>query len=238
MRKQLSLFAMLFIVAAVGRAQSDADAAKVIQAYRTAKGGSGVMFMTITTITGKMNKQDTMQGWFTNGGDGRVVMGMPGGGNMVLIGRVSTPTYSVTLDEGKKNFVLNDIDTALINGTLSYSVEKLGNETVAGYPCTHVRVTSKMGRSTFSSTSTSELWLSTAVPGYSVLKNGMLAKGSQLGMMKALHQAGVDGFFVKMTSGRGKDYSMTMQLVQVKEGSFPASMFEIPAGYTLDKSEQ
>ena len=70
-----------------------------------------------------------------------------------------------------------------------------------------------------------------AVQGYSIMKNGMLDKGSHLGMLKALHQAGVDGFFVKMTAGNGKDHKMTMQLESIKEGSFPASMFMIPAAY-------
>ncbi|MGI8951362.1 MAG: DUF4412 domain-containing protein [Chitinophagaceae bacterium] len=55
-------------------------------------------------------------------------------------------------------------------------------------------------------------------------------------MAKALNDAGCGGFFVKMTSGDSKDYSMTMQLTKAEKESFPALMFKIPSGYTESKS--
>lgn len=218
-------------ILAGGGGVSAADSAKAIAAYRTATGGPGVMYMMVTTMTGKMNRKDTSRAWFTNSGEGRSEMTILGSGKLVLIGRLSGPTYSITLDDAEKTYSLNVIDTSLINSVATYSVEKLGTETVMGYPCTHVRIKSTAGKGKFSSSTVSELWLSTAVPGYSILKNGMLDKGAQIGMLRALHQAGVDGFFVKMTAGDGKDYSMVMQLVSMKEGSFPAAMFVIPGGY-------
>jgi hypothetical protein len=59
----------------------------------------------------------------------------------------------------------------------------------------------------------------------------MLEVGKTFGMMKALHEAGADGIFLKMTAG-GKDFTMIMQLLTIKEGSFPSSLFLIPPGYT------
>ena len=50
-------------------------------------------------------------------------------------------------------------------------------------------------------------------------------------MLRALDQAGCGGSFVKMTT-TDKDYSMDMSLIKAENKTFPASMFEIPAGYT------
>jgi hypothetical protein len=209
---------------------SKEDSVKAIQAYRSARGGSGVFLQMEMTMTGKMNRKDTSGIWVTDDGEGRAEMTILGSKKIITIGRLSMPTYSLSLNPESSTFALNIVDTSLLNME-DYKVEKLGAETVGGYPCTHVRVTSKIGKGIFSSKTTEELWVSTAMPGYSVLKSSVVAAGQQYGMMKAMHQAGVDGFFVKM-SAAGKDYSMTMQLVQVKQTSFPASMFAIPSGYT------
>lgn len=213
-----------------GGGVSAADSAKAIQSYRTANGGSGVFYQLVTVMTGQMNRRDTSSVWMTSGGEGRKDMTMFGSGRIVTIGRIAEPTYSITLDDGQKTFSLNVIDTSLINNSQGYKIEKLGSETAAGYPCTHVRITSSIGKGAFKSSSVSEVWLSTAVPSYTMLKNGLLAASQQIGMMKALHDAGVDGFFIKMTAS-GKDYSVTMEINQIKEGRFPASLFEIPVGY-------
>jgi hypothetical protein len=50
-------------------------------------------------------------------------------------------------------------------------------------------------------------------------------------MMKALEQAGCNGFFVKM-SMHTTAYSLDMVLIKATRKTFPASDFEIPAGFT------
>jgi beta-lactamase class D len=87
------------------------------------------------------------------------------------------------------------------------------------------------GSGLFKSKSEEDLWTSTAVPGYALYKRLAAVSGIRPQMMQALEQAGADGFFVKMTAA-GKDYSMTMSLMHAEEKSNPASLFEIPAGYT------
>jgi hypothetical protein len=52
--------------------------------------------------------------------------------------------------------------------------------------------------------------------------------------MQALHQAGCDGYFVKIYM-KGKDVTMDMVLIKAQQKNFPASMFVIPAGYTESK---
>ena len=52
--------------------------------------------------------------------------------------------------------------------------------------------------------------------------------------LKALRDDGADGFFVKMvTREKGKpEPTSTMELTKVEKKSVPASLFEIPPGYT------
>src|SRR5262249_46006867 len=54
-----------------------------------------------------------------------------------------------------------------------------------------------------------------------------------LGMMKALKEAGVEGFLAKMISRDPKTGApaTTMELVKAEKRPVAASMFEIPAGY-------
>ena len=65
---------------------------------------------------------------------------------------------------------------------------------------------------------------------------GLMRRGGQSdeGMMKALKDAGVDGFVVKMiTREKGNPTPVaTMELTKVERRSLPGSLFEIPAGYT------
>jgi hypothetical protein len=84
----------------------------------------------------------------------------------------------------------------------------------------------------FKSTSTMDIWTSTAVPGYNIYSKLLSLSSSQPGLPGALNKAGAGGFLVKMTAGDGKEYSMTMELFHAEEKSIPASYFEIPSGYT------
>jgi hypothetical protein len=54
--------------------------------------------------------------------------------------------------------------------------------------------------------------------------------------MKALVDAGLEGFPIRWTTkGQGRG-DMTMELVSAKRQSVPASTFEVPAGYTKSES--
>ncbi len=83
----------------------------------------------------------------------------------------------------------------------------------------------------FRTKTTEDLWVSTAVPGYALYKKVTSVNAIKPQMMQALDQAGASGFIVKMQT-TGKDYSMTMSLLNAQEKTFPAALFEIPAGYT------
>jgi len=196
-----------------------------------------------TTITNTSAKHpgthnDTTTTIFTSGGEARsemnlaALMGVKGGTTLLTLQHVNQPHYSLTLDASNKTYSLNVIDTSLINsGALNYKVTKIGNETVQGYNCTHAKLVSTAGSGAFKSSTTMDVWTSTDVPGYALLKKAMTMQNVTPKMMQALNQAGCGGFFVKMTS-QSKDYSMNMTLIKTQEKNFPASMFTIPAGYT------
>jgi Domain of unknown function (DUF4412) len=222
-----------------GDGVSAADSAKAIKSFMTASGGSGVKYEMLTTTTSKRgNTRDTNSTWLTNSGEGRSEMRIPMPGvatpKFVNIGRITEPTYSVMLDADVKTYSLNIIDTALLNsGIEKYQVTRIGSETVDGYSCIHSRIVSTMGSGMFKSSSTMDLWTSTSVPGYSIYSKLVTFQSSTGGMLGALNKAGAGGFLVKLTAG-DKDYTMTMELIKAQQGSWPASLFEIPAGYSND----
>ena len=114
----------------------------------------------------------------------------------------------------------------------TWTVKKLGKETVNGYSCEHVLLAHGDDAK-----SEMELWTSKDISGLSYESmRGLMRRGSQSdeGMMKALRDAGADGFVVKMvTRQKGNPTPVaTMELTKVQRKSVPASMFEIPAGYT------
>src|SRR5712691_11603219 len=106
---------------------------------------------------------------------------------------------------------------------------KLGRETVAGYACEHLLLTANDGGET-------EVWTSKELVDLAAFRESMRRNRQSaevLGMMKALKEAGVEGFLAKMISRDPKTGApaMTMELVKAEKRPVAASMFEIPAGY-------
>jgi hypothetical protein len=113
----------------------------------------------------------------------------------------------------------------------SWTVKKLGRETVNGYACEHVLV--MHGDDVKSEM---EWWTSKDISGLSYESmRGLMRRGGQNdeGIMKALRDAGAEGFVVKaVTREKGSPTPvMTMELTKIEKKSVPASLFEIPAGY-------
>ena len=227
-----------------GGGVSAADSVAAIRTYTTAKGGSGIYFeYTIQSQTKERgNVTSTSKMYLTNNGEGRsemnlaAMMGAKNGSALVVIGRMQQPHFSIILDNDAKKYSLNVIDSGLINGLhQKYQVTKLENETVNGYNCTHAKLVTTTGKGIFKSTGTEDIWTSTDVPGYDLIKKASLQQNITPGMMKALNDAGCGGFLVKMANS-SKGYSMTMQLTKADKQTFPSSMFKIPSGYSESKS--
>lgn len=215
---------------------SPADSAAAIKSFMTGTGGSGIQYRYHVTYDFKRNQKDstisdTMSMAFTESRNAHVEFGMLGM-KMVTIGHGNTPRYSIFLYPDSKTYNLNIVDTAAINaaGGQTYKVTKIGNETVAGYNCIHSKLTiiTGIGRT---SEVTEDMWTSTAVPGYAQLEKAMTVQNVTPKMLQAMDQAGCGGFFVKMQV-LSTSMSMVMLLIDAEHKTLPASLFEIPAGYT------
>jgi Domain of unknown function (DUF4412) len=210
-----------------------ADSAAVKE-FMTASGGSGMLYQYQTRydlrIKGKDSVfVDTMSTAISDNRYTHVDMGMLGM-KMTMIGRAGEPRYSVMLYPEAKSYKLNVIDTARLNSGngQTYQVTRVGVETVAGYSCIHSKLA--IIGSNKKLVVTEDIWTSNAVPGYAELKQDMANAHVTIKMMQELQKAGCDGFMVKV-SGATEQMSFVMQLVTAAHKSFPASMFEIPAGY-------
>ncbi len=222
-----------------GGGVSPADSAAAIKSYANAKGGAGFYYETMTTTTTKKNgsAKDTARIFMTSNGEGRKEMriNIPGtmSAKFINIGHTSNAKYSILLYPETKTYALNITDTSLINATNeTYQVTRVGTETVQGYSCSHVILKSTMGRGMFKSTSSMDLWTSTEVPGYSLIKKMMTSQNIKPRMLQALEKNNAGGYIVKMASS-AKDFSMEMLLIKAEPKTFPASLFTIPAGYKL-----
>jgi hypothetical protein len=158
---------------------------------------------------------------------------------MTTLMKTATPNLMYMINDQQKSYA--EIDLAKMKEQVAkyrgktnetWSVKKLGKETVNGYSCEHVLLTRSEDAKT-----EQELWTSRDVAGLSYESmRGLFRRGNQgdEGMMKALRDAGVDGFVVKMiTREKGSPTPVaTMELTKVEKKSLPASLFEVPAGYT------
>jgi hypothetical protein len=207
----------------------------------TSTGGSGLLFQYHLTYTfkGKNNKDstssDTLSTAVTDGHNIRADLDLLGT-RMQVLGHAGMPRYSVRVFPDSKTFVFNIIDTTAINsgGGMVYQVAKVGNERVLGYDCIHSRMTTYPA-GVKSGGTTEDIWTSVDVPGYAELKKLALNQNVTPKMMEALEQAGCGGSFVKMEI-QSKIISMDMELIAAQRMNFPASMFQIPPGYTQKNS--
>jgi hypothetical protein len=206
----------------------------------TASGGGGIVYRYQTTTTAKKGatNRDTSSTFITgNSARSEKKLNMPGvmTSEMTIIGHADQPRYSVMLNTAAKTYSLSVIDTSLINAGMQHcQVTKIGTETIQGYSCVHVKMTTTTGSGLFKSSSTMDLWTSSNVPGYSFYKRAVSMQNVKPQMLQALDNAGAGGIIVRMDAS-GKDYSMNMVLIGAEEKDLPASLFEIPSGYADSK---
>jgi len=156
---------------------------------------------------------------------------MPTAMHMVTITKKSNPNIIINLNETAKTFSEMDVSKNTYKDTSTYTVKKVGDETMNGYKCVHVIVTSNKGEN-------EDLWSSKDVVDYEKYheanKNNPRS-GSSENKLKALKAAGADGFPVKMITHR-RDGAVTIELVKAEKKDVAASMFEVPADYKKQES--
>jgi hypothetical protein len=216
------------------------DSVTAINGYKTSNGGAGIHYTYSMTTSGKKyaTNKDTSQIYFTNSGEGRAEMRIPMPGvrmhQMISIGHFNQPKYTVFLYPDSKTYSLNIINPSGLKSGESYQITKIGTETVQGYSCTHSKVVSTFGSGFTKTTTTTDIWTSTEVVGYSLYKKMASLQTAHSGMMIAMENAGCSGLFVKLVL-TGKDLTVEEILLKAEESQLSADMFRIPSGYSESK---
>ena len=217
---------------------SSADSAAAINAFRNGTGGSGILYQYLVTNTVKIQGRDssfkdTMSMAIADNFNMRSDFG-GGGIKTQTINYATMPRYSIILMPQTNTYMLRIKDTAnpVTSDKISYTVTKVGNETVQGYNCIHAKLTIIMGKN---SQITEDVWTSKDVPGYLNLKKMSAMQNVTPKMLQAIDQAGCDGFFVKIMM-QNIGFSMNMLLIKAARTNFSASTFQIPIGYKRTQS--
>jgi Domain of unknown function (DUF4412) len=153
----------------------------------------------------------------------------------ITIVKVVEPGRTYILDEARKTYFVVESkgeESEPDAGDDAYVVKRIGRDTVAGYACERVDVTSKHG-------SESELCIAADFFGndawYRLFQ--LRERGKPTGLHKALLDAGVKGLPIRwQRKSKSDEDAFTMELVSAKKQRVPASTFEIPAGYTKRES--
>ena len=158
--------------------------------------------------------------------------------HMVSLMKFSVPDVMYLVNDKAKTYSEMDLKKAresavkMTGEKEPYSAKLLGSERVLGYSTKHVLLSRPGDRSEM------EVWTTKDIMGlnYESMRGLMRRRpgDDDTSMIKALRDTGADGFFVKMvTREKGKAESlMTMELTKAEKRSVPASMFDIPPGYT------
>jgi hypothetical protein len=141
------------------------------------------------------------------------VMLMPKGKNTMYTYNMTSKTYTEAPIASKK---VDEEDVKFV---------VVGKEKVAGFNCTHIKMTMK-------NKMVSDMWTTKEIAGYEVMET--LSKTSDNivsnKIYNQLKSQGADGMMVKteMTIGKNK---MVNQLVKAEKRANPASLYVLPVGY-------
>ncbi len=157
-----------------------------------------------------------------------IIPQMPGGGIITkYISQKNNPDIIYAINDKSKTYKEIKKQTTEAEDTKTYTVKKLGEETVNGYKCAHAMVTE--------GAQTSEVWNTKDIKEYEKYTEALITNKniSTTKRNKALKDAGCEGFFVKMIKkGSEREGDMTMELVKIDKKTFTKTDFDIPVGYT------
>jgi hypothetical protein len=150
---------------------------------------------------------------------------------MVTLGKLSDPDKVYMLNERMKTYAVLDAkktrEMAASLGTREhkYSVKKLGKDMVAGLSCDKVLIQQEGEKTQI------EACISREFMTGDWLKSMERGKRGGHDFMKALRDAGLEGYPIRMVTKQPDGAGMTMELTKVERRPVPASMFEVPPGY-------
>jgi len=179
---------------------------------------SGTGTITLKGLNSRMEHQMTMPGM---GGGGKTVVIYRGDEKTTYILNTAAKTYSKHVQDKLEN----ESDSS------TWTVKKLGKDTVAGRSTEHVQVQKTSGGEVL------EVWIDKNLISAGDLEKALNAGGgAQSGWWPALKKEGVAGVPLKVVSHNAKgEPGVTWEATSVKAQSVPDSAFAVPAGYTESK---
>ncbi len=155
---------------------------------------------------------------------------------MTMLARKSEPAKVYMLNDEKKTYSVVDAGKAVEDrGTTPrdpFTVKKLGTDRVAGYACQNALLTSakdiEIEVCVAKELAASSDWLASL--------NRRNPEGAS--WLRALKEQGVEGFPIRwVIRKKGSTQPLTtMEMTRIEKKSLPASLFDVPAGYTETKS--
>ena len=153
---------------------------------------------------------------------------------MAVVQRFAEPHKVYMINDAMKTYTVVDTEKMRAQAAgrqqETYTVKKLGTDSVAGYSCQNALVTASTGTK-FEVCAAKDIGISGSGSWLSGMGRRQQADSSS--MLKAMKDAGVEGapirtvMFEKGTSTP----LMTMELVKATKTSVPDSVVEVPAGY-------
>ncbi len=235
------------------KANSDKDSSSNISSAAPSGSGSDMYYEYNSTTVGKdMSIKTVIKMYVSSSGSMRVEMNVENSAmkgknsrSMIIIGHSDKPNESISIDDAAKTYTINHFTENDFNTgeKITSTATKIGEEKILGFNSVHARIISKKSiGSLYSDVDTVDLWRSNNVPMQASVKE-LFDKFNSKGMAmysadvaNQLKQMGCEGFMTKMEM-HSKRSSTTEILVKAESRDLPASMFQIPAGYTEVKSE-
>jgi hypothetical protein len=153
-----------------------------------------------------------------------------------VITRSSRPDEASIVNHQAKTWSAVSLRTAAENATLldfdsNYRLTRLGDETVKGYRCEHIKLTS--------STEQLELWMSRDLADFSTFRllQSQNPRLSNTSLSRTITAAGVAGFPVRIVQ-KNDNGLYVMELKRAMPRAVPESQFAIPAGYAKSDAAQ
>lgn len=161
-----------------------------------------------------------------------------------IITKASSPDLAVMVNHRAKSYSVVNLKTAAENAMLldfdnNYTLAKLGSETILGYACEHIRLSS--------TTEKVDMWVTRALGDFSTFRllQSQNPHLSNTALSKTLTSGGVEGFPVKIVQKNDNGLTV-MELRKIRPATLAASLFDVPAGYRkvtgsqkpLDKGEK
>ena len=158
---------------------------------------------------------------------------------MVILSRTDTPNVMYKINDGDRTYMEIDLDkaqrmAAQFKGETQYTVEQLGEEVLQGYKTRHIRVTNLSRPEDKTEMWTTKELGDSGTVGKMLARQGGRASAGE-GLHKALQEANADGMSLKTVICSENGTKVLMEVVKIDKKPLPASIFEIPEGYT--KSE-